>query len=71
MCLQRNNKGIILLEKIYPLEFAIDCFLNENIPMKMRSYFATMLISLHIDKDPLEEVHVPILTRVWHEIAGG
>ena len=69
MCLQRNYKGINLLDSMYPLDFAIDCFLNTNIPYKMRANFAKMLVSLHIDKDPLEQINVPILTRVWQEIA--
>ena len=51
------------------MEFTIDCFLNPNICYKMRSNFGKMLITLHIDKDPLENVNVPVLTRVWQEIA--
>jgi hypothetical protein len=69
MCLQRNYAGINPLQDLYPLDFTIDCFLNPKICYKMRSNFAKMLITLHIDKDPLENVNVPILTRVWQEIA--
>jgi len=68
MCLQRNYKGINYLFEMYPIDFAIDCFLNMKISYKMRSNFAKMLISVHIDKDPLEKINVPILTRVWQEI---
>mmetsp|Transcript_11849 Transcript_11849/g.18262 ORF Transcript_11849/g.18262 Transcript_11849/m.18262 type:complete len:185 (+) Transcript_11849:100-654(+) len=68
MCLQRNYKGINELEISYSIDFSIDCFLNTKISYKMRSNFAKMLISLHIDKDPLEKINVPILTRVWQEI---
>ena len=68
MCLQRNYKGINLLEVVYTLDFATDCFLNTNISFKMRANLAKVLVSLHIDKDPLETLNVPILTRVWQEV---
>ena len=68
MCLQRNYKGIQVLEKIYTLDFSIDCFLNENVPKLLRANLAKILITLHIDKDPLEILNIPILTRVWQEI---
>jgi len=46
----------------------IDCTLNDNIPYAMRARFARLLITLHMDKDPLEKLNIPIMTRVWDEI---
>ena len=46
----------------------IDCTLNESIPYALRARFARLLISLHMDKDPLEQLNIPIMTRVWDEI---
>lgn len=69
MCLQRNYKGIHTLEKLYTLDFTMDCFLNENIQYLMRANLAKLLITLHIDKDPIEHITVPVLSRVWHQIA--
>jgi hypothetical protein len=69
MCLSRNYKGILLLEKNYSVDYIIDCFSNDNIPKKLRSYYGKILISLHIDKDPLEYINLPVLTRVWQDIA--
>lgn len=69
MCLQRNYKGINIIVKMYPIDFSIDCFLNPNIPEKLRANLAKILISVHIDKEPLEMLNLPILTRVWQEIA--
>jgi len=34
----------------------------------LRANLAKILITLHIDKDPLEYITIPILTRVWQEI---
>lgn len=54
MCLQRNYAGINDLEGQYSLDFTIDCFMNPKISYTMRANFAKMLLSLHLDKDPLE-----------------
>ena len=34
----------------------------------MRARFARLLITLHMDKDPLEKLNIPVMTRVWDEI---
>ena len=34
----------------------------------MRANFAKLLIHLHLDKDPLEKLVVPIMTRKWNDI---
>ena len=54
MCLNRNYAGITILTDIYSPDFVIDCFLNENLPLMLRSNMAKILITLHIDKEPLE-----------------
>lgn len=69
-CLSRNYKGIKLLENIYTLDQVIDCTLNEKIPYAMRASFARLLIHLHMNKDPLEKLNLPIMTRVWQDIDG-
>lgn len=53
---------------IYTLDVVIACTLNESIPYAMRARFARLLITLHMDKDPLEKLNIPIMTRVWDEI---
>ena len=68
VCKERNYKGIKELEKFYTLEMVLDCTLSEKIPYAMRARFARLLISLHMDKDPLEKLNIPIMTRVWDEV---
>lgn len=68
MSLSRNMAGINILQDIYKIDFVIDCFLNEKIGYTLRSNFAKLLNCLHIDKDPLEPIIVPTLTRVWQDI---
>jgi inositol 1,4,5-triphosphate receptor type 1 len=71
MCLQRNYRGINSLEAVYPLEQVYACTVNENVHLLLRASFAKFLLHLHIDKDPLENVTVPYLARVWPEIVAG
>lgn len=40
-------------------------------PNELRAAFCKLLVTLHLDKDPLEKLVVPILTRVWDEIEDG
>ena len=47
----------------------IDLAISEKIPLDLRTNFAKLLLHLHVDKDPLEELTVPVLSRVWNEIA--
>ena len=49
----------------------IDCTLSEKIEYSLRARFAKLLITLHMDKDPLEKLNIPIMTRVWDEIESG
>ena len=66
--MERNYKCIKPLLEIYTQEFVIDCVLNEKLEKSLRAKFAKLLVSLHMDKDPLEQLNVPVLTRVWDEI---
>jgi hypothetical protein len=66
--MERNYKGINALSSIYTQEMVIDCTLSDKIPYALRARFARLLISLHMDKDPLEALNVPIMTRVWDEV---
>jgi len=68
VCMERNYKGINALTSIYTLDMVIDCTLSEKIPFALRAKFARLLVSLHMDKDPLEALNVPILTRVWDDV---
>ena len=65
MCMDRNYKGINILCETFNLDFALDSFLNAKIPKLLRSNIARCLLYMHIDKDPLEPINLPILTRVW------
>lgn len=68
MCLQRNYRGINPLVLIYPLEQVISCTINDNVHLLLRASFAKFLLHLHIDKDPLEDITVPNLARMWPDI---
>lgn len=54
-CMSRNYPGIKAVEKLYKLDLAVECFLNERIAPKLRSNFAKLLIHGYIDRDPFEK----------------
>lgn len=66
--MDRNYKCINALVNIYTLPMVIDCTLNEKIPKALRAKFARLLITLHMDKEPLEKLNIPTMTRVWDDI---
>ena len=65
MCMDRNYRGIGVLAHTFNIDFALDSFLSSKIPKILRSNIARCLLYMHIDKDPLEPINLPILTRVW------
>lgn len=71
MCLERNYNGINILVELYSMDFVINSFLNTKLKPILRANLAKLAISLHIDKNPLENISVPILTRIWLDIVKG
>ena len=67
----RNYKSIQALENVFTIDQVIDCVLNEKMPSLLRASFCDLLITLHLDKDPLETLVIPIMTRRWDEIEAG
>jgi hypothetical protein len=59
------------LDTVYPLEQVYHCTVNENVHLLLRASFAKFLLHLHIDKDPLEQITVPNLARMWPDIVHG
>ena len=71
ICYMRNYISIRDLESVFTLDLVIDCVLNEKINAPLRASFANLLITLHLDKDPLEKLVLPVMTRRWDEIEQG
>ena len=68
MCLDRNLSGYSQIQYLYSLDFVIDSFLNEKISYGIRANMSKLLLSAHIDKDPLETLKVPKLARLWKDV---
>ena len=71
ICYMRNYISIRDLESVFTLDLVIDCVLNEKINAPLRASFANLLITLHLDSDPLEKLVLPVMTRRWDEIEQG
>jgi len=68
LCLERNYRGINSIVNVYTLDQVYHCTVNENVHLLLRASFGKLLHHLHIDKDPLEEISVPNLARMWPDI---
>jgi hypothetical protein len=67
-CLSRNFPSIRAVEKLYKLDMAVACFLNEKIAPKLRSNFAKVIIHAYVNRDPYEKQNVPNFARIWTTI---
>ena len=61
----RSYKGINAFEPIFPFEITFGWAKDESLPYEIRSRFTDILLACHVDKQPLEPLRVPSLTRVW------
>ena len=68
LCFERNYKGINNFTEIYPFDLCFHAAQDPDIPLIIRSRFVGLIQHLHVDRDPLEPMIVPRLTRVWDEI---
>ena len=68
MCLNRNLSGYSKIQYLYSLDFIVDSFLNEKISYGIRANLGKLLLTAHIDKDPLELLSIPKLARLWRDV---
>ena len=61
----RSYKGINIFEPLFPFDITFGWAKDESLPYEIRSRFTDILLSLHVDKQPLEPLRVPSLTRIW------
>lgn len=71
LCYDRSYKGINCFLPIFPVEITFGCSKMEALPFAMRSRFTDLLLTLHVDKQPLEPLRVPALTRIWDVFGDG
>ena len=50
------------------MEVVLGCTLNQKLEHRIRANFARLLISLHMDNDPLDPLIIPLMTRVYSEV---
>ena len=71
LCAGRNYNGIHALRDLWPYHVLFALLRTEAIPHGLRARFATLLLALHVDCDPMEALQLPRCTRVWAEVRGG
>jgi len=65
LLLGRNYLWKTTLEQYFPLKFVFDQINNENLSLEIRSVFCDLALSLYIDHEPLNQIIVPNLCRVF------
>jgi len=71
LCYDRSYKGINAFSPIFPVDITFNCAKMEGLPFEMKSRFTDLLLALHVDKQPLETLRVPALTRIWDVFEDG
>ena len=66
-CYERNYVAIDLAKAMFPMD-VVECgAMSSSISPKLRAAFCRLMLTLHLDVDPQEEVIVPEYTRLFSE----
>ena len=68
LCYNRNYRAISSFEEVYPFEVAFKIIGDNTLLDVFKCKMVTVLLNLHLDREPLEALVVPNLTRVWDEV---
>ena len=68
MCLGRNYLAIREIEVMLPRACVGAVVRNGALPWGVRAAFGALLLNLHLNRDPQEEIPVPALTRTWDSL---
>jgi len=66
LCLQRNYKGIKILEKIFSIDLCINMLRSSELPLIIWAKMAKLILHLYCDREPMEELILPQYTCIWN-----